>query len=127
MERAMEDGFAGSSNLPGGDTPKSNANLQAQKKLQKSQAQVDEVVGIMRVNVQKVLERDSKLSDLDNMADQLQMGASQFEQQATRLKRRMWWKNLKMMIILGLIGLIFAIIFITWIWSAFAGESTSNP
>lgn len=35
------------------------------KRLQQTQAQVNEVVGIMRVNVEKVLERDQKLSELD--------------------------------------------------------------
>uniref|UniRef100_A0A8C3JKH5 V-SNARE coiled-coil homology domain-containing protein n=1 Tax=Calidris pygmaea TaxID=425635 RepID=A0A8C3JKH5_9CHAR len=34
---------------------------------------------IMRMNVDKVLERDQKLSELDNRADALQAGASQFE------------------------------------------------
>lgn len=57
--------------------------------------QVDEVVGIMRTNVEKVLERDQKLSELDDRADALQQGASQFEQQAGKLKRKYWWKNLK--------------------------------
>jgi len=38
------------------------------KRLQQTQAQVDEVVGIMRVNVEKVLERDQKLSELDDRA-----------------------------------------------------------
>ncbi|KNE86598.1 hypothetical protein PSTG_20040, partial [Puccinia striiformis f. sp. tritici PST-78] len=46
-----------------------------------TQAQVDEVVDIMRTNVEKVLERDQKLSELDDRADALQQGASQFEQQ----------------------------------------------
>ena len=36
------------------------------------QAQVDEVVGIMRNNVEKVLERDQKLNELDEKADALQ-------------------------------------------------------
>lgn len=57
--------------------------------------QVDEVVGIMRTNVEKVLERDQKLSELDDRADALQQGASQFEQQAGKLKRKYWWQNLK--------------------------------
>uniref|UniRef100_A0A834R6Z0 Vesicle-associated membrane protein 2 n=1 Tax=Sarcoptes scabiei TaxID=52283 RepID=A0A834R6Z0_SARSC len=65
------------------------------KRLQQTQAQVDEVVGIMRTNVEKVLERDQKLSELDDRADALQQGASQFEQQAGKLKRKYWWKNLK--------------------------------
>lgn len=43
------------------------------KRLQQTQAQVDEVVGIMKVNVEKVLERDSKLSQLDDRADALQV------------------------------------------------------
>lgn len=49
----------------------------------------------MRTNVDKVLERDQKLADLDDRADALQHGASQFETQAARLKRKYWWKNCK--------------------------------
>lgn len=66
--------------------------MAAQKRLQQTQAQVDEVcilqhcvtdqyrnllmfhvkvVGIMRVNVEKVLERDQKLSELDDRAGEL--------------------------------------------------------
>jgi len=35
--------------------------------------QVGEVVDIMRVNVEKVLERDQKLSEMDRRADELQV------------------------------------------------------
>ncbi|OON21539.1 Synaptobrevin [Opisthorchis viverrini] len=38
------------------------------KRLQQTQAQVNEVVDIMRVNVDKVLERDKNLSELDGRA-----------------------------------------------------------
>ncbi len=58
------------------------------------------MVGIMRTNVEKVLERDQKLSELDDRADALQQGASQFEQQAGKLKRKFWWKNLKVILYL---------------------------
>ncbi|KGL76500.1 Synaptobrevin, partial [Tinamus guttatus] len=54
-----------------------------------------QVVGIIRMNVDKVLERDQKLSELDNRADALQAGASQFETSAAKLKRKYWWKNCK--------------------------------
>lgn len=80
--------------------------------LEQTQAQVNEVVGIMRVNVEKVLERDQKLSELDSRADALQEGGKRFEQQAQKLKRKYWWKNLKMMIILGVIGAVILIIII---------------
>lgn len=92
----------------------------ASKKLQQTQATVDEVVGIMKVNVEKVLERDQKLSDLETRADALQQGATQFENHAVKLKRKYWWKNLKMMLILGIICVVILIIII--------GEyATQNP
>ncbi|XP_054712207.1 vesicle-associated membrane protein 3-like isoform X4 [Uloborus diversus] len=86
----------------------------ASKRLQQTQAQVDEVVGIMRVNVEKVLERDHKLSELDERTDALQQGASQFEQQAGKLKRKFWWKNCKMWaIIIAVIVVIIIIIVVS--------------
>lgn len=54
-----------------------------------------QVVDIFRMNMDKVLERDQKLSELDNRADALQAGASQFETNAAKLKRKYWWKNCK--------------------------------
>lgn len=68
--------------------------------------QIAKVVDIMKTNVEKVLERDQKLSELDDRADALQQGASQFEQQAGKLKRKFWLQNLKMMIVVGVIGLV---------------------
>lgn len=98
------------------------------KRLQQTQAQVDEVVDIMRVNVDKVLERDQKISELDDRADALQAGASQFEASAGKLKRKFWWKNCKMWLIL--IGIIVIIIIIIVVWVATStggGSSESKP
>ncbi|OPJ85971.1 vesicle-associated membrane protein 3 [Patagioenas fasciata monilis] len=80
-----------SANIPGS----SNVAAGSNRRLQQTQHQVDEVVDIMRVNVDKVLERDQKLSELDDRADALQAGASQFETSAAKLKRKYWWKNCK--------------------------------
>jgi len=105
--------------MEGQDASSSNNTAQqtaAQKRLQQTQAKVDEVVGIMRVNVEKVLERDQKLGELDQRADALQHGASQFEQQAGKLKRKHWWANIKMMIIMGVIGVVLLIIIIASLW-----------
>ena len=57
------------------------AEADGNQKLAQAQAQVGEVVDVMRVNVEKVLERDSKLSDLNSRADHLQAGANQFQTQ----------------------------------------------
>ncbi|XP_059230971.1 vesicle-associated membrane protein 3 isoform X2 [Mustela nigripes] len=80
-----------STGAPAGSSAASSSN----RRLQQTQNQVDEVVDIMRVNVDKVLERDQKLSELDDRADALQAGASQFETSAAKLKRKYWWKNCK--------------------------------
>ncbi|CAH1113984.1 unnamed protein product [Psylliodes chrysocephalus] len=92
-------------------------------KLEQTQQQVNEVVGIMRVNVEKVLERDQKLSELDSRADALQEGGKRFEQQAQKLKRKYWWKNIKMMIIMGVIGAIILIIIIVSISNSLSDET----
>ncbi|XP_043598779.1 synaptobrevin-1-like [Bombus pyrosoma] len=117
----------GSGNSRDGETgvPR-NSQPPSTKKLQQTQATVDEVVGIMKVNVEKVLERDQKLSELENRADALQQGATQFEQQAGKLKRKYWWKNLKMMIIIGIICVIILIIIIVSTVSGSSDNSSSN-
>ena len=89
--------------LPG---PAQMQQIMAQKRMAQQQAQVDEVVGIMRNNVEKVLERDQKLNELDEKADALQDGASQFEKSAGKLKNKFWVENMKMIIIGGIIILL---------------------
>ncbi|XP_072810321.1 vesicle-associated membrane protein 1 isoform X3 [Vicugna pacos] len=98
---------------PGGGPPGPPPNLTSNRRLQQTQAQVEEVVDIMRVNVDKVLERDQILSELDDRADALQAGASQFESSAAKLKRKYWWKNCKMMIMLGAICAIIVVVIVT--------------
>uniref|UniRef100_I3JIY4 Vesicle associated membrane protein 1a n=1 Tax=Oreochromis niloticus TaxID=8128 RepID=I3JIY4_ORENI len=93
-----------------GGPPSQAPNLTSNRRLQQTQAQVDEVVDIMRVNVDKVLERDQKLSELDDRADALQAGASQFESSAAKLKNKYWWKNCKVdfEIIFNIINVLFS-------------------
>ncbi|CAH8662956.1 unnamed protein product [Schistosoma margrebowiei] len=93
------------------------APIKTNKRLQQTQAQVNEVVDIMRVNVDKVLERDKNLSELDGRADALQAGASQFEASAGKLKRKLWWKNCKMLAVLGVLVVILIIVIIVWVVS----------
>uniref|UniRef100_A0A5K3EXN4 V-SNARE coiled-coil homology domain-containing protein n=1 Tax=Mesocestoides corti TaxID=53468 RepID=A0A5K3EXN4_MESCO len=90
------------------------------KRFQQTQAQVNEVVDIMRVNMEKVLERDAKLAQLDDRADALQAGASQFEASAGKLKNKYWWKNMKMTLALGIVGLILVI---ALGWYIFGGKT----
>ncbi|XP_075695525.1 vesicle-associated membrane protein 3-like isoform X2 [Rhinoderma darwinii] len=84
------------------------------QRLQQTQAQVNEVVDIMRINVDKVLERDRKLSELNDRVVALQAGASQYETNAAKQKRKYWWKNCKMWAILIAVIVIIIIIIIVW-------------
>ncbi|XP_078507698.1 vesicle-associated membrane protein 1 [Lissotriton helveticus] len=108
---------SGGPDAPSGPPTGPPPNLTSNRRLQQTQAQVGEVVDIMRVNVDKVLERDQKLSELDDRADALQAGASQFESSAGKLKRKYWWKNCKMMIMLGAICAIVLIIIIIYFFT----------
>ncbi|KAF1554320.1 Synaptobrevin, partial [Eudyptes schlegeli] len=98
---------------PGGGPPGSLPNLSSNRRQQQMQAEVEEVVAIMRVNVDKVVERDERLSELDDRADALQAGASQFESSAAKLKRKYWWKNCKMMIMMGVICAIVVVVIVS--------------
>ncbi|XP_060614695.1 vesicle-associated membrane protein 3 [Anolis sagrei] len=99
---------------PTGAAASSSSVSGSNRRLQQTQNQVDEVVDIMRVNVDKVLERDQKLTELDDRADALQAGASQFETNAAKLKRKYWWKNCKMWAILIAVVVVLLIIIIVW-------------
>lgn len=90
--------------------------LIAQRRMQQTQAQVDEVTEIMRVNVEKVLERDAMISQLDERADALKEGAEMFEKQAGALKSKFWWKNMKMIIVMVVIGLVFGLVGYMWLF-----------
>jgi len=109
-----ESGTQGAGDNKGGVAP--NPQLQASsRRMQQSQAQVDEVTEIMRVNVEKVLERDAMISQLDERADALKEGAEMFEKQAGALKSKFWWKNMKMILIMVGIGVVFLIVIFMWL------------
>ena len=61
--------------------------------LLKAQNDVNEVVGIMRDNVEKVLERDAKIGDLEDKSEELMHGSKQFQRSAKTLKNKMWCQN----------------------------------
>lgn len=97
-------------------------------RIQQTQREVDDVLGVMRNNVDKVLERDGKLSELDQRAENLQVASSSFATNSTRLKKKYWWQNLKMKLIIGGVVLLVVIIIITIIVvKTTKGGGDSNP
>ncbi|TPX64895.1 hypothetical protein SpCBS45565_g05545 [Spizellomyces sp. 'palustris'] len=74
------------------------------------QDQVNEVVGIMQDNINKVVQRGEQLDTLQDKTEDLQNSSLQFKRGANRVRKQMWWKDMKMKLILG--GVIAAILII---------------
>ena len=121
------------SDLPGGSSG-------GQSGLDATRQQVDEVVDIMRNNVEKgtgfvfsnlssfvVLERDSKLNELDDRATSLQQGAEMFDRNAGKIQRKFWYQNMKMNFIIGGVVLVIIIIIIIVIVTSTKKDDNDNP
>ena len=76
----------------------------------------------MRNNVEKVLERDVKLSDLDRRADDLNAASVHFATSSKKLKKKMWWENLKWQLIVGGGVLAAIIIIVTVLYLELSGD-----
>ncbi|KAJ2972991.1 hypothetical protein NQ176_g6848 [Zarea fungicola] len=76
------------------------------------QAQIDDTVGVMRDNINKVSQRGERLDALQDKTDNLAQSAQGFRRGANRVRKQMWWKDMKMRmcIIIGVIVLLAIII-----------------
>jgi len=92
------DGDSGASS--GGNTKTSNI-----------QRDIDQTTKIMRDNIQAVQERGERLDDLTDKTASLQNQAQGFRRGANNVRKKMWWKDMKMRIIIG-VGLIILILLI---------------
>jgi len=72
--------------------------------------QVQEVVGVMKQNIDKLLDRDVALNNLVTRADDLQSSATTYNQTTKQLRRKYWWKNAKTNICIA--GIIIVVVFI---------------
>ncbi|ETW75198.1 hypothetical protein HETIRDRAFT_442461 [Heterobasidion irregulare TC 32-1] len=94
-----------SSNPPGGAGNAKTAAIQAQ---------IDDTVNIMRDNITKVTERQERLDSLQDKTDNLAVSAQGFRRNANRVRKNMWWKDMKMRLIIGVaIAIIIVIIVVS--------------
>ncbi|CAH8454325.1 unnamed protein product [Schistosoma curassoni] len=92
----------------------SQYNYQADDRIRQQQAKVQEVVGIMKDNVNLVLERETRLAEIDTRADELQVQSKQFQAVAGRVRRKYFWQNMKMWFIIGGLAVIILVVIIVW-------------
>lgn len=84
-------------------------------KLSKLKAQITEVKGIMMDNIEKVLDRGEKIELLVDKTENLQFQADSFQRQGRQLRRKMWFQNLQMKLMVG--GAILIFIIIVWLFA----------
>lgn len=74
--------------------------------------QIDDTVGVMRENINKVSQRGERLDSLQDKTDNLAVSAQGFRRGANRVRKQMWWKDMKMRmcLIVGIIILLIVII-----------------
>ncbi|OJD11483.1 hypothetical protein AJ78_07759 [Emergomyces pasteurianus Ep9510] len=82
------------------------------------QAQIDDTVGVMRENINKVSQRGENLDSLQDKTDNLAHSAQGFRRGANKVRKQMWWKDFKMRIciIVGIIVLLVVIIVPSGMW-----------
>lgn len=66
-----------------------------------AQREIEDVRGIMTRNIEGLLERGERIDLLVDKTDRLGGSAREFRVRSRGLKRRMWWKNVKLMALLG--------------------------
>ncbi|XP_013793616.1 vesicle-associated membrane protein 4-like isoform X1 [Limulus polyphemus] len=93
-----------------GPTSKSRKLLTEDSKVRQVQFQVDEVTGIMKENIGKIMERGDRLEELEDKSEMLSTHADQFTSSAKKMRNRMWWRNIKMKILLAVVIIVILLI-----------------
>ncbi|MCJ1374091.1 SNAP receptor, synaptobrevin [Loxospora ochrophaea] len=99
--------------IPAGQqgAPGSNAQNGGNQRTAALQAQIDDTVGVMRENINKVSQRGERLDSLQDKTDNLAVSAQGFRRGANRVRKQMWWKDMKMRMCL-IIGIIILLVII---------------
>lgn len=92
----------------------------ADAKVMSVQQQVDDTVVIMRDNMVMALQRDEKITNMEDKADELQMSSKRFAKTTKAVKNKQWRNNIKwtLLLIFAVLMLILVVILITkpWTW-----------
>ncbi|MCJ1280043.1 SNAP receptor, synaptobrevin [Puttea exsequens] len=82
------------------------------------QSQIDDTVNVMKKNLESVAQRGEHIDQLQDKSENLNQSAQGFRRGANRVRKQMWWKNMKMRIwiIVGIIVLLLIIIIPSGEW-----------
>ncbi|XP_047332299.1 vesicle-associated membrane protein 724 [Impatiens glandulifera] len=83
------------------------------EKLIKVKAQVSEVKSIMLENIDKTIERGENLTVLSDKAEDLRETANDFRKKGTKIRRKMWYQNVKIKLVV--FGILLLLILLIWV------------
>jgi len=81
-------------------------NLAEVDKLAAVAKKVESVKLVMQENVDIALQNCVKLESIERAAEELQQQAGVFKRNANELKKKMWWKNMKLKLIIAFVILV---------------------
>ncbi|THH04959.1 hypothetical protein EW145_g5140 [Phellinidium pouzarii] len=96
----------------GGDLPPAGAPPPGNAKIARLQQEVTGAQEIMHDNIESVLKRGDTLSNLQDKTDDLAVSAQNFRRGANKVRKNMWWKDMKMRIIIAVAVVIILVIII---------------
>ncbi|KAK6113919.1 Synaptobrevin family protein [Brugia pahangi] len=82
-------------------------------RVQKIQRELEEVIKIVRSDIDRIIERESRLKNLTVRADEMEARAGQFSRKAIQVRRNIWWRGARltitivctcMLFVVGIIG-----------------------
>lgn len=80
--------------------------------LASARREIDSVRDIMTENIDRVLERGERIDLLVDKTDRLGGSAHDFRMRSRGLRRKMWWKNTKLMIMMVIVFIFLLYLFI---------------
>uniref|UniRef100_A0A2P2JF25 Vesicle-associated membrane protein 724 n=2 Tax=Rhizophora mucronata TaxID=61149 RepID=A0A2P2JF25_RHIMU len=83
------------------------------EKLLKVKAQVSEVKSIMLGNIDQAIQRGETLTNIADKAENLHDQAQMYKQQGTQIRRKMWYQNMKIKLVV--LGILLLLVLIIWL------------
>ena len=107
-------GQAQSSNGAGSSSSSSveRGQLPGGAKIKELQNDVNQLTSVMQTNITKVLERGDRMDTLNERSELLTSRANEFRINSRSIRRKFWWQNMRMQLIIGAVLLTLVIIII---------------
>ncbi|MCP9262976.1 hypothetical protein DINM_006339 [Dirofilaria immitis] len=85
----------------------------ASGKLHQTQRKLEEVIEIVRSDIDRIIEREGRLQNLTARVDAMETRAKQFSRKAIQVRRNIWWRSIHLtmaiaaacvLVVVGVVG-----------------------